>query len=126
MGSDAPWHERYARTARAHGALAYEVEGFVEVTEAVRRGHAVIVRRERVEVADGVTVFPTPSPPPRPEGSSAADSVAAILRFDIGSACYMLHDATGSEAQAPVALTPRRLQRYLDAPARRVGVAIGG
>lgn len=125
-----PWHEKIASTARSHGAMPYTVEGFVEITEAVRRGHAVLVRRETAEVADGVTVFDSRSsvspitgafsPVPAPK---VADPVVAILRFNVGSARFVLQDA--GSATGGIELTPRRLQRYLDAPDRSTGVALG-
>ena len=103
------------------------VEGFTDITDAVRRGHAVLVRREQVEVADGVTVFDEDSTPvtgpfaARP--ADAREPVVAILRFDVGTARFILQDA-GSAAGA-VHLTPRRLATYLDSPDRSVGVALG-
>lgn len=106
--------------------MPYVVEGFTEITDAVRRGHAVLVRRERVEVADGVTVFEDGSTAmtgpftPLPEGGTP---VVAILRFDVGSARFVLQDA--SSPAGAVQLTPKRLQRYLAAPDRSVGVALG-
>ena len=122
-----PWWDEVAGNARAHGALPYVVEGFSEITDAVRRGHAVLVRREQVEVADGVTVFEegtTPvSGPFAPVPRDAAPPVVAILRFDIGTARFVLQDA--ATPTGAVQLTPRRLAVYLDAPDRSVGVALG-
>jgi hypothetical protein len=123
-----PWWEEVAGNARAHGALPYVVEGFTEITEAVRRGHAVLVRREQAEVADGITVFEPGSTPVTGAFASigveqSPPPIVAILRFDVGSARFVLQDA-GSPAGA-VQLTPRRLARYLDAPDRSVGVALG-
>jgi hypothetical protein len=120
------WWDEIAGNARAHGARPYVVEGFAEITEAVRRGHAVLVRREQAEVADGMTIFESGSSPMTGAfGPGATDPppVVAILRFDIGSARFVLQDVA-SPAGA-VQLTPRRLARYLDAPDRSVGVALG-
>jgi hypothetical protein len=123
------WWDDVAGNARAHGAMPYVVEGFTEITDAVRRGHAVLVRREQVEVADGVTVFEAGATPvtgafsPVSERTSAAPPIVAILRFDVGTARFVLQDA-GSPAGA-VQLTPKRLARYLDSPDRSVGVALG-
>lgn len=109
--------------------MPYVVEGFTEITDAVRRGHAVLVRREQVEVADGVTVFDAGSTPmtgafsPVSAKTKAAPPIVAILRFDHGSARFVLQDAA-SPAGA-VQLTPKRLAKYLDAPDRSVGVALG-
>ena len=112
--TDAPaerhWWDDVAGNARAHGALPYVVEGFTEITDAVRRGHAVLVRREQVEVADGVTVFDAGATPVAgafakvgTASESAAPPVVAILRFDVGTARFVLQDA-GSPAGA---VTPR-------------------
>lgn len=95
--------------------MTYRVDGFQEIVDAVRRGHAVLVRRTRVEVADGIVVFDTAAP--------GDDGVAAILSFDIGTARFVLQDPADPHAQ--VALTPRRLQRYVDAPDRSCGLALG-
>jgi hypothetical protein len=131
-GDDAsarPWWDEVAGNARAHGALPYVVEGFTEITDAVRRGHAVLVRREEAEVAEGITVFDAGATPvtgafsPVSERTQAAPPIVAILRFDAGTARFVLQDA-GSPAGA-VQLTPKRLARYLDAPDRSVGVALG-
>ena len=123
------WWDDVAGNARAHGALPYVVEGFTEITDAVRRGHAVLVRREEAEVAEGVTVFEAGATPvtgafsPIGERTAAAPPIVAILRFDVGTARFVLQDA-GSPTGA-VQLTPKRLARYLDAPDRSVGVALG-
>jgi hypothetical protein len=128
-GATRTWWDDVAGNARAHGALPYVVEGFTEITDAVRRGHAVLVRREQVEVADGVTVFDVGATPvtgafsPVSERTKAAPPIVAILRFDVGTARFVLQDA-GSPAGA-VQLTPKRLARYLDSPDRSVGVALG-
>ncbi len=126
-GDDRNWWDDVAGNARAHGALPYVVEGFTEITDAVRRGHAVLVRREQVEVADGVTVFDAGATPVTgafsPVAATAAPPIVAILRFDMGTARFVLQDAA-SPAGA-VQLTPKRLARYLDAPDRSVGVALG-
>lgn len=121
-----PWWEDVAGNARAHGAMPYVVEGFTEISDAVRRGHAVLVRREAAEVAEGMTIFEAGATPVTgafgPEAPGPAP-IVAILRFDVSSARYVLQDAH-SPAGA-VQLTPRRLARYLDAPDRAVGVALG-
>jgi len=121
------WWDDVAGTARAHGALPYVVEGFTEITEAVRRGHAVLVRRERVEVAEGVTVFEKGATPVTGPFATVplrdANPVIAILKFDVGTARFVLQDAN-SPAGA-VQLTPKRLATYLDSPDRSVGVALG-
>jgi hypothetical protein len=76
-----------------------------------------------------VTVFEADSTPvtgafaPVSERTKAAPPIVAILRFDAGTARFVLQDA-GSPAGA-VQLTPKRLARYLDAPDRSVGVALG-
>src|SRR4051812_6836035 len=54
------WWDDIAASARAHGARPYVVEGFTEISDAVRRGHAVVVRRQAAEVADGISVFDQP------------------------------------------------------------------
>jgi hypothetical protein len=124
-----PWWDDVAGNARAHGARPYVVEGFTEISDAVRRGHAVLVRRERVEVADGVTVFDAGATPvmgafsPVSESTRSAPPIVAILRFDMGTARFVLQDA--GSATGAVQLTPRRLARYLDSPERSVGVALG-
>ncbi len=121
------WWDEVVGNARAHGARPYVVEGFSEISDAVRRGHAVLVRREQAEVADGVTIFePGATPVTGAFGPSAATDAApivAILRFDVGTARFVLQDAA-SPAGA-VQLTPRRLARYLESPGRSVGVALG-
>lgn len=110
------WWDELAQNARNHGARPYIVEGFTEVTDAVKRGHAVLVRRERAQVSDTVTVF-------EHELSNDESAVVAILRFDVHTARFVLQDATSSTLS--IQLTPRRLARYLDAPERSVGVALG-
>ncbi|MCW2972408.1 MAG: hypothetical protein JWN72_681 [Thermoleophilia bacterium] len=125
--AETPWWEEISTNARTHGALPYVVEGFTEITEAVRRGHAVLVRREAAEVADGITVFDDGATPvtgpfqPLPKGEVAP--IVAILRFDVGSARFVLQDAA-SPAGA-VQLTPKRLATYLASPGREMGVALG-
>lgn len=120
------WCDELARNARAHGASPYVVEGFEDISGAVRRGHAVLIRRERAEVADGVTIFEadaTPVTGPFAPPATQPDPVVAILRFDVGTARFVLQDAA-SPAGA-VQLTPRRLATYLDSPSRSHGVALG-
>lgn len=122
------WWEDVAGTARAHGARPYVVEGFSEITDAVRRGHAVLVRREPAEVAEGVTIFDEGStavtgPFSSVEPAGEAAPIVAILRFDVGTARFVLQDA--ASPTGAVQLTPRRLARYLEAPDRSVGVALG-
>jgi len=125
--AETPWWEEISLNARSHGAMPYVVEGFTEITEAVRRGHAVLVRREAAEVADGITVFDQGATPVTgPFQALPAKEVApvvAILRFDVGSARFVLQDAA-SPAGA-VQLTPKRLANYLNAPGRETGVALG-
>lgn len=126
---DAPaWCDELAKNARAHGASPYLVEGFTDITDAVRRGHAVLVRRERVEVADGVTVFeqeatPITGPFAAQPARSAPDPIVAILRFDVGTARFVLQDA--HSPTGGIQLTPRRLATYLNDPDRSVGIALG-
>lgn len=122
----APWWEDVAGTARSHGAMPYVVEGFTEISDAVRRGHAVLVRREQAEVADGMTIFESGATPVTgafAPGHAAAAPIVAILRFDVGTARYVLQDA--QSPTGAVQLTPRRLARYLESPDRSVGVALG-
>ncbi|MCW2962647.1 MAG: hypothetical protein JWM90_3034 [Thermoleophilia bacterium] len=124
---ETPWWEEIAGNARAHGARPYMVEGFTEITDAVRRGHAVLVRREQVEVADGITVFEggtTPVTGPFAKvAATEAPPIVAILRFDFGSARFVLQDA--ASPTGGVQLTPRRLARYLEDDRRSTGVALG-
>lgn len=129
--STVPWHERAVRSARAHGALPYVVEGYGEISDAVRRGHAVLLRRERCEVAENVVVFDeTPSvgvhvsvPITRSTTPSPSTPLVTVVNFDPLTARFVLRDAVG--ATGSIQLTPRRLQRYLDDPSRMVGVALG-
>jgi hypothetical protein len=124
---EAPWWEEVAGNARAHGARPYVVEGFTEITDAVRRGHAVLVRREAAEVADGITVFDAGSTPVTGPfanvAATQATPIVAILRFDFGSARFVLQDA--ASPTGGVQLTPRRLARYLQEDSRSTGVALG-
>lgn len=125
-----PWYDELARNARAHGAYPYVVEGFMEMVEAVRRGHAVLVRRVPAEVAEGVRVFDRPPSAVAAPGSplatvcsSVEDEVVTILRFDVSTARFELQDvANGAGA---IQLTPKRLQRYLSQPDCEIGVALG-
>lgn len=121
------WWDEVAGNARAHGALPYVVEGFTEITDAVRRGHAVLVRREAAEVAEGIRVFEDGGSSVTgafaPPAVQASPPVVAILRFDVATARFVLQDA--ASATGGVQLTPKRLARYLDAPDRSVGVALG-
>ncbi len=129
--SSTPWHERAVQSARAHGALPYVVEGYGEISDAVRRGHAVLLRRERCEVADNVVVFDEPPasgvhvsvPIARPDRKAPSTPLVTVVNFDPLTARFVLRDAVG--ATGSIQLTPRRLQRYLDDPARMVGVALG-
>lgn len=114
---EGPWHEVVVKTARLHGAMPYVVEGFMEVTEAVRRGHPVVVRKERAEVADGHYVFDDVAP-------ADDEAVVTITRFDLGTARFVVQDP--ESAMGGVQLTPRRLQEYMSSPGRSVGVALGG
>jgi len=126
-----PWYDELAANARAHGAYPYVVEGFMEVVEAVRRGHAVLIRRVETEVADGVRVFANPVPSMGTPGSPLAElcssvdeGVVTILSFDLSTARFELQDASGGGMGA-VQLTPKRLQRYMSQPETEVGVALG-
>jgi hypothetical protein len=118
-------------TASAQGQLPYVVEGFTEVSEAVRRGHPVLLRREPATVAEGITVFE----PSTRHGSDAgaASSVAfagapgdtvTVQSFDVRTARFVVRDATSVVGE--LELTPRRLAAYLADPDRAVGVALGG
>lgn len=113
---EGPWHEAVARTARLHGAMPYVVEGFMEVTEAVRRGHPVVVRKERAEVSAGQVVFA--------DAADLDEAVVTITRFDLGTARFVVQDP--ESPIGAVQLTPKRLQAYLAEPERSVGVALGG
>lgn len=131
----AEWYEDVERLARAQGALPYVVEGFVEIYEAVRRGHAVLLKREPCAVADGVTVFDAGSGAGddgdrvvldpagwfrRPGGSD----VVTVSRFDVRTARFVVQDP--ASAVGSIELTPKRLQRYVADPGRAVGIALGG
>lgn len=125
------WYELAMVAARSRGAMPYLVEGFLEVNEAVRRGHAVMIVREEAEVADGVRIFDpgmaaagrTSSGSEPTTEDSAATRMVTVLRFDPGTARFVLRDAQSEGA--PTELTPKRLERYLADPSRRVGVALG-
>jgi hypothetical protein len=121
------WWDSIASNARAHGARPYVVEGFTEISDAVRRGHAVLIRRERAEVADGITVFDDApagvSGAFGPASTMAPPPIVAVLRFDLGTARFVVQDS--SSPTGGVQLTPRRLATYLNAPDRSVGVALG-
>lgn len=110
------WCTRLSQSAKAHGGAPYVVEGFEEINAAVKRGHAVLVRRECAEVADGVTVFADAS-------IKNDQDVAAILKFDINTAQFVLQNA--HQPTDTVSLTPRRLATYLSDPERSFGVALG-
>src|SRR5690606_4107744 len=119
------WWDDIASNARAHGAMPYVVEGFTEIVDAVRRGHAVLVRRENAEVAEGIMVFEdsaTPVTGPFAPKIEEQTPIVAILKFDIGTARFVLQDA--ASPMGAVQLTPKRLARYLNAPGREVGVAL--
>jgi hypothetical protein len=126
---DGEWVAELLAVTRAHGAWSYKVEGFFDITDAVRRGHPVLVRREAAEVAEGVRVFDRPAGAAKPTGPLSwladehPDEVVTLVRFDVGTARFVLQDV--GSAAGEVALTPRRLQKYLDDPARSVGVALG-
>jgi hypothetical protein len=146
--SRAEWYEDVERLARAQGAMPYVVEGYLEINEAVRRGHSVLLKREPATVADGVRVFDdidaghsgvagwsieqsAPAPDeavrivdpagfvPRPNG----DRVVTVLTFNVRTARFVVTDA--SSAVGSIELTPKRLQRYVQDPTRAVGVALG-
>jgi hypothetical protein len=130
LEQDVAWHERALRSARLHGAMPYVVEGFQEINDAVRRGHSVLLRRERCEVAQGVVVFDDdhaaaarttmPIAQPRREPSTP---LVTVVSFDTATARFVLQDAVG--AAGAIQLTPRRLQQYLSDPDRMTGVALG-
>lgn len=110
--------------------MPYVVDGFHEVSEAVRRGHSVLLVRERCEVADGVVVFDEthggsvhPSIPITRPQASPRQPLVSVVRFDPATARYEMRDAVG--ATGAVQLTPRRLQQYLAEPKRSIGVALG-
>jgi hypothetical protein len=120
------WYDGMVRAARSHGAYPYVVEGFIEITEAVRRGHAVLIRREEAEVADGVRVFEERERGPIEQAGFAvasSDPVATILSFNARTARFVIQDPRS--AVGSVELTPKRLQAYLAADGREVGVALG-
>lgn len=150
----AAWHEDVMRAAGAQGALPYLVEGFTEINEAVRRGHAVLLKREAAEVADGITVFadapgtaldaPGTAPDMR-DGSLilarrdlqppiGADPVGYFRRLG-GSLLVTISRfdvrtarfvvQDGASAIGAIELTPKRLARYVSEPRRAVGVALG-
>lgn len=132
--TQADWYEDVVRLARAQGALPYVVEGYVEINEAVRRGHAVLLKRERAQVADGVIVFddlsadagssPATTPPPLAAMEPAVlRPLVTVASFDVRSARYVLQD--GASAVGSIQLTPKRLARYVAEPRRAVGVALG-
>lgn len=109
------WFDDVIVNARSQGALPYLVEGYPEVMEAVRRGHAVLVRRLPCQVTDTVSVFD--------DAYSTEDAVVTVIRFDVRTARYVItdpHSAVGS-----LELTPKRLERYLDDPMRSIGIALG-
>lgn len=117
--------------ARSHGAMPYLVEGFIEVNEAVRRGHSVMIIREEAEVADGVRIFDsdtavsgralTGTPPITV--SPASTQMVTVVSFDTATARFVLRDSRS--AAGSTELTPKRLERYLADPSRQVGVALG-
>lgn len=130
----AEWYEDVVRLARAQGAMPYVVEGFVEIYEAVRRGHAVMLKREECVVAEGVTVFADSPAAPADDDALAADPigwfrrlgsamVVTVARFDPRTARFVLQDT--ASVVGSLELTPKRLQRYVDSPGRAVGVALG-
>ena len=120
------WYDEMVLNARAHGAYPYIVEGFMEITEAVRRGHSVLIRREAAEVADGVEVFATSEPGPLEQvglPAPAGEPIATILSFNMRTARFVIQDP--QSIVGSVELTPKRLQRYLAAEGRDIGVALG-
>jgi hypothetical protein len=126
-GEPQGWWNEIAANARAHGARPYVVDGFLEISDAVRRGHAVLIRREQAEIADGITVFESGQTsvtgPFAPTPGRDAEPIVAVLRFDVGTARFVIQDA--ASPTGGVQLTPRRLANYLSAPTRSVGVALG-
>jgi hypothetical protein len=100
------------------------VEGFSEVSEAVRRGHPVLLRREQATVAEGVTVFAAAGATATwPGGQGPVDTVT-VQAFDVRTARFVVRD--GASLVGELELTPRRLAAYLADPERAVGVALGG
>ncbi len=135
-----PWHDQMVRVARAGGAFPYVVEGFSEITDAVRRGHVVLLKREECEVSEGITIFGRSSgdhdlqqaaspmwsvkrsvSPNQAEKPS--QSAVAVLRFDVSTARFVLQDSVG--VVEAVQLTPKRLFKYVSEGQRDIGVALG-
>lgn len=118
------WPDTAVDQARQQGAFPYVVEGFAEVSEAVRRGHAVMLRRETCTVAEGITVFSERSSAGAAGFAAATDQdLVTVSKFEVRTARFLVNDpysATGS-----IELTPKRLQRYLLDDQRAVGVALG-
>ncbi len=93
------------------------VAGFLEINDAVRRGHPVLLRRRRCDVADGITVFNGV------QHVDAGQPVVTVLRFDPARARFVLRD--GGSAVGAVELTPKRLARYLERSGCGDGIALG-
>jgi hypothetical protein len=131
------WYDRFVVAARSHGRMPYVVEGFFEIWDAVRRGHAVVLVREPATVAEGIEIFAEAAARPVPAnvavgggtspGSPAAGDpqpqLVTIRRFDMARARFEVTDPL--DAVGEVHLTPKRLQRYLAEPHRAAGVALG-
>lgn len=110
------WYDDVIVTARAEGSMPYLVEGYPEINEAVRRGHAVLLRREPCDVTDTVRIFDT-----RPDNDP--DAVVTVLRFNVRTARYVISDPASTVGS--LELTSKRLERYLADPRRSVGIALG-
>lgn len=109
------WFDDVLDNARTQGSLPYLVEGYPEVMEAVRRGHAVLVRRVPCQVTETIAIFD--------DQYSTDDAVVTVIRFDVRTARYVVTDPY--TAVGALELTPKRLERYLDHPQRSIGVALG-
>lgn len=132
----AEWYEHVEKMARAGGAFPYVVEGFTEISEAVRRGHRVVLKREQCEVADGITIFDEQPGAPH-SGAPPADGallagwfprigsarVVTVSAFNLLSARFTIED--GGSPDGTLELTPRRLANYVADPARAIGIALG-
>lgn len=124
-GESRPWPERVAESASENGAFPYVVEGFAEVSEAVRRGHAVVLPREACKVADGISVFEDRSESGASAfgGAGGHPDLVTVSKFEVRTARFLVTDPYS--AVGSIELTPKRLQRYMLDERRAVGVALG-